>query len=108
VDGTATAFPPAPGTWDVLVNATPNGMSEDDVPLLSADEMRGGRLVYDLVYAPPRTRLLREAERAGCRALGGLPMLVAQAERQFEWWTGERPRPGLFAAAAAQALARRT
>lgn len=105
--GTVTAFPPPRGTWDVLVNATPNGMSVEDEPLVRAEDMRGGQLVYDLVYAPARTRLLCEAEGAGCRTLGGLAMLVAQAERQFEWWTGRHPRAGLFAAAAEQALRRR-
>jgi shikimate 5-dehydrogenase len=34
------------------------------------------------------TRLLREARAAGCRTIGGLDMLIAQAQRQFEWWTG--------------------
>ena len=47
--------------------------------------------VYDLVYNPPTTRLLREAERAGCATIGGLEMLVGQARQAFEWWTGVRP-----------------
>jgi shikimate dehydrogenase len=59
-----------------------------------------GRIVYDVTYGPGESRLVREARAAGCLALDGLPMLVAQAERQFEWWTGQRPRPGVMAAAA--------
>ena len=47
-----------------------------------------GRLVYDLVYNPRETRLLREAAAAGCDTLGGLDMLVAQAQQQFQLWTG--------------------
>ena len=47
--------------------------------------------VYDLVYNPPYTRLLEDADRARCRIIGGLDMLVAQAQAQFEWWTGRRP-----------------
>ena len=47
-----------------------------------------GRLVYDLVYNPPATRLLREAAAAGCQTIGGLDMLVARRSEQFEWWTG--------------------
>ena len=48
-------------------------------------------VAYDLVYNPPQTKLLADAVRAGCRTIGGLDMLVAQAQAQFEWWTGQRP-----------------
>jgi shikimate dehydrogenase len=58
-----------------------------------------GRVVYDLTYGQGESRLVRDAREAGCIALDGLPMLVAQAERQFEWWTGRRPQPGVMAAA---------
>jgi 3-dehydroquinate dehydratase/shikimate dehydrogenase len=95
--GQVVTFPPQPGTWDVLVNTTPVGtwphVWETPVP---RDQLVGGRLVYDLVYNPPVTTLLREAAAAGCRTIGGIEMLVAQAERQFEWWTGQPPAPGLF------------
>ena len=66
-----------------------------------------GRLVYDLIYDPAPTSLMRAAESAGCEAIGGLEMLVAQAERQFEIWTDRRPPAGLFTQAAKQALASR-
>jgi shikimate 5-dehydrogenase len=62
-----------------------------------------GEIVFDLVYAPARTPLLERAAREGCLTIGGLEMLVAQAERQFELWTGIRPPAGLFRAAAAAA-----
>ena len=65
----------------------------------------GGGTVYDLVYNPPVTRLLADAERAGCRTIGGLAMLVAQAQEQFRWWTGERPPAGVMRKAAVDALA---
>ena len=55
-----------------------------------------GRLVYDLTYGSGESRLLREARAAGCRTLDGLLMLVAQAERQFEWWTGHVAPPGVM------------
>ncbi|HXH06589.1 MAG TPA: hypothetical protein VNI83_08360, partial [Vicinamibacterales bacterium] len=104
VGGDAAPWPVAPGSWDVLVNATPIGMrprgDESPVP----PEALTGRLVYDLVYNPPRTRLLEEAAGARCATISGLEMLVRQAELQFEWWTGRRPAPGLFRRAAETAL----
>lgn len=88
VGGSGHALPPPPGSWDMLVNTTPIGTfpGTEDTPLPAGD--LGGRLVYDLVYNPLRTRLLREAEAAGCETIGGLDMLVEQARLQFEWWTG--------------------
>jgi len=85
-------WPPAAGTWDLLVNATPVGTAPhvDESPLPAGHPL-DGRVVYDLIYNPPLTQLLREAAHAGCRTLGGLDMLVAQAHAQFEWWTGQRP-----------------
>ena len=104
--GVAAPFPPVPGSWDLLVNTTPVGTAPhvDETPLPRA-ALAGGSTVYDLVYNPGRTRLLRDAEAAGCRTVGGLDMLAAQAERQFEWWCGARPAPGLFLNAARAALA---
>ncbi len=85
-------WPPPPGTWDLLVNTTPLGTKPNtDQSPLPADFPLDGRLVYDLVYNPARTRLLRDAEKAGCGTIGGLDMLVAQAQAQFEWWTEQRP-----------------
>ncbi len=106
--GAAVPFPPAAGSWDLLVNTTPVGTAPrvDDTPVPAA-ALAGGGAVYDLVYNPERTRLLRDAEAAGCRTLGGLDMLAAQAVRQFEWWTGTRPSADLFLRAAREALAAR-
>ena len=59
----------------------------------------------DLVYNPPATRLLREAAAAGCETIGGLEMLVGQAQEQFEWWTGVRPTAEIMSQAALQRLA---
>ncbi len=96
----AGSWPPPPGSWDLLVNCTPLGgphaRAESPLPGGPFD----GTLVYDLTYGDRETPLLREARQAGCLALDGLPMLIAQAERQFEWWTGQRPQAGVMRAAA--------
>jgi 3-dehydroquinate dehydratase/shikimate dehydrogenase len=83
---------PAPGSWDLLINATPVGATPADGDRPIPGTPLDGRLVYDLVYAPPRTRLLRDAAAAGCDVVSGLDMLVAQAARQWAWWTGQ-PAP---------------
>lgn len=97
---TVGEWPPAADSWDVLVNCTPLGgaHARDASPLPGGPFT--GKLVYDLTYGPGESALLREARAAGCGTLDGLPMLVAQAERQFEWWTGTRPAGGVMAAAA--------
>jgi 3-dehydroquinate dehydratase/shikimate dehydrogenase len=101
--GNSSALPVAPNSWDVLVNTTPVGMfpDVDETPFEGAFD---GRVVYDLVYNPMETRLLREAVAAGCDVIGGLDMLVAQAEDQSAWWTGQRPPAGLMREAALRAL----
>jgi 3-dehydroquinate dehydratase/shikimate dehydrogenase len=101
----AAALPPPPDSWDVLVNCTPVGMypKSNDTPLDAS--LLTGRHVYDLVYNPTVTRLMREAANAGCQAIGGLEMLVAQALEQFEWWTGTKPPAGVMREAALKRLA---
>jgi 3-dehydroquinate dehydratase/shikimate dehydrogenase len=96
---TAALLPPEPGSWDVLVNTTPLGgaASRDESPLPGGPFT--GRLVYDLTYGAGESRLVREARAAGRLTLDGLPMLVAQAERQFEWWTGRQAPGGVMATA---------
>ena len=78
---------------DLLVNCTTLGMkhgpAENSSPL-SAEHIPSHALVYDLVYNPPETPLLREAARAGAATLGGLPMLVYQGAASFEFWTGRK------------------
>lgn len=85
------AWPPPPGAWDLLVNTTPVGtfphVQESPLP----PGLLTGSLVYDLIYNPATTRLLFDAQAAGCRTIGGLDMLVAQAAEQFVWWTGVQP-----------------
>jgi shikimate dehydrogenase len=74
---------------DIVVNATSVGMSPkiDETPLPSK-LLKPDLVVYDIVYNPAKTRLLREAEAAGARTLSGLNMLVWQGALAFEKWTG--------------------
>jgi shikimate 5-dehydrogenase len=103
-------WPPDPASWDLLVNATPVGTTPHvgTSPLPDDYLFHGGGLVYDLVYNPPHTRLLQDAARAGCRTIGGLDMLVAQAQAQFEWWTGRKPPDKVMRDAAHARLQERT
>lgn len=75
---------------DVVINATPVGMHPhtDESPV-DESVLRRGMTVFDLVYNPVETRLLRTARARGCRTVGGIEMLVRQAAAAFEIWTGE-------------------
>ena len=97
LDASAGEWPPPAGSWDVLVNCTPLGGAgkRDESPL--PRDVVSGPLVYDLTYGAGPSALLRDAKAAGALTIDGLPMLVAQAERQFEWWTGQKPEPGVMA-----------
>ncbi len=88
-------FPPPPGTWDVLVNATSAGSRPGDKSPMEGVRL-DGEIVFDLVYLPPETALISQALEAGCWTIGGIEMLIGQAERQFETWTGQAPAQGLF------------
>jgi shikimate dehydrogenase len=82
---------------DILINTTSVGMSPrvDESPMC-ADLLRPGLLVFDAVYNPMRTRLLRDAEEAGARTLEGLRMFVYQGVAAFELWTGLRAPEALM------------
>jgi 3-dehydroquinate dehydratase/shikimate dehydrogenase len=91
-----------PGTIDILVNATPigtKGSREEGAAIANSSQLNGLKLVYDLVYNPIDTPLIREARRAGVPAIGGVDMLIAQGARQFEIWTGEKPQINVMKAA---------
>ena len=102
----AAAMRPAAGSWDLLVNCTPLGGANRRQESPMADAPLDGRVVYDLTYGDGDSALIAAARRAGCLVLDGLPMLIAQAERQFQWWTGQRPAPGVMRTAAFTALGR--
>jgi shikimate dehydrogenase len=91
--------------YDLLVNTTPLGSGREvHSSPVSIDQLDGVSLVYDLVYNPIETLLLKSARSAGCRTLNGLKMLVAQAALQFRLWTGNCAPLDVMQAAAATAL----
>jgi shikimate dehydrogenase len=92
----------------LIVNCTTVGMkyspSEGQSPLVPG-LIQGGALVYDLVYNPLQTPLLKEAVTVGARTLGGLPMLVYQGAASFQLWTGREAPLDIMLSAARKALA---
>jgi shikimate dehydrogenase len=76
---------------DILVNATSVGMSpnSNETPV-SPDLLKPSLTVFDIVYNPIKTRLLREAEAAGAKTISGVDMLVWQGALAFELWTGAK------------------
>jgi len=90
---------------DLVVNTTPIGMSPhvEANPWPDGCPLPPGAIVYDLVYNPPETALLRAAKAAGLECIGGLDMLIEQAALAFESWTGlDAPREAMRKAASEQ------
>lgn len=88
---------------DLLVNCTSLGSAgtgetgESPVP---AEAIHSGALVYDIIYRPLETTLMKVAKERGARVLGGLPMLIYQGAASFKLWTGlDAPVDVMFAAA---------
>lgn len=82
---------------DVLINTTALGMAPeaDTTPAPAAALKAGGfKLVFDAVYTPLETKLLREAKAAGAVTVSGLGMFVGQAEEQYRLFTGGAPPAG--------------
>ena len=95
------------GQFQVVINATPLGMRGEleSQTIAEAEQLRGVRLAYDLVYNPLETRFLREARAAGAETLSGIEMLIAQAIEQFKLWTSRQPDVEVMRRAAISALA---
>lgn len=79
-------------SFDVIINATPAGMAGNKTASLLGPEDLNARLVFDLVYNPLDTPLLRMARQKGLAVISGVEMFVQQGARQFEIWTG-KPAP---------------
>ena len=78
------------GAFDLVVNTTSVGMQprENEMPTLPPGVFGGRPFVYDLIYAPAKTRLLQAAEEAGCGTANGIGMLVQQGALSLSLWTG--------------------
>ncbi len=86
----------AKSTFDAIINATPVGMAGNDgAQILSAADFQAGlkaRYIFDMVYNPVETPLLKLARQLGIPVITGVEMFVQQGARQFEIWTG-KPAP---------------
>ena len=93
----------------IVINATPIGMKgymADEMPLegRDLDNLTENTIIYDIVYNPVKTMLLREAQQRGLKTIGGLDMLIFQAQRAIEIWTGKTPDVKSMKIAALEAL----
>jgi shikimate dehydrogenase len=99
---------------DLVVNATPVGMAgvegdrPGDLPFgLEPKRLGPGQLVVDLIYAPATTTLMAQARARGAETCNGLGMLIHQAARQVQIWTGRSPSVEVMSAAALRELGKR-
>ena len=87
----SATLPAALESADLLVQTTPLGMAPNvERSAVPAEFLHPRLTVFDAVYTPRQTRLLREATQRGCRTIEGLEMFLGQAIVQFEAWTGHQ------------------
>jgi len=93
---------------DILIHTTPVGMhpKTDEKPLITAEMMHKNLIVKDLVYNPPKTTLLKEAEKAGAKTISGIKMLVYQGAESFKIWTGQKAPTTIMEKAILEAIKR--
>jgi shikimate 5-dehydrogenase len=77
---------------DILINTTPLGMypNVNETPV-SKDLLLDHLFVYDIIYNPLKTKLLKDASEIGCKTLNGIEMFINQGALSFEWWTDTKP-----------------
>ena len=77
---------------DLLINTTPVGMYPDiNKTPISKDLLADHLFVYDVIYNPLNTQLLKDASEIGCKTLNGIDMFINQGALAFEWWTDKKP-----------------
>lgn len=76
---------------DILINATPVGMyPSQHGSIISKDMLNKELIVFDLIYNPLETQLIKDAKSIGCKTLNGLDMLINQGALAFKWWTNHK------------------
>jgi shikimate dehydrogenase len=82
---------------DILINATPVGMFPTiGISPVSKKILHSDLFVFDLIYNPLETQLIRDSKEIGCQTLSGLDMLVNQGALAFGWWTNRKPNLDLM------------
>jgi shikimate dehydrogenase len=90
---------------DILINTTTLGMHPDtDTAIVAAEDLHSRLVVFDIVYNPLETRLLREAKAVGAKTVSGVLMLVYQGVEAFKLWTGIEPPVELMKKTVLEAL----
>jgi shikimate dehydrogenase len=86
-----------PEGTDIVINATSIGLGDPDsrVPVIKSS-LKSSMVAADVIFNPPNTQFLREAQEQGCTTLDGLGMLVNQAVIGFKIWTGVDPDPAVM------------
>ena len=89
--GTKEKLAEAVNHCDIVINATTMGMKpHDDVSLIDKSLYRKDLVVADTVYSPEKTKMILEAEEAGCKAIGGKGMLQQQGAVNYELFVGKK------------------
>jgi shikimate dehydrogenase len=87
--GSLEKIPEIITTTDILINTTSVGMSpHNEISLVPTNLLHSDLFVFDLVYNPLKTKLIKDAENANARTLTGVNMLVYQGAEAFKLWTG--------------------
>jgi len=91
---------------DIVVNATPIGMhpKENECPIAESSGLRAESIVFDLIYNPPETKLMKLAKEKGAKAVNGLGMLVRQGAISLSIWTDHDAPVDVMLKAAKEAL----
>ena len=76
--------------YDFLINTTPIGMESKECPIDEGIEVDSDIVVYDIVYKPHRTNLIKWAEKNNLKVIHGIDMLINQGIDAFEIWTGKK------------------